>query len=476
MNTTTEQDLRLGLLNSLLTTPHRKLEQLKDLHASILTADPLFYGHLAVWYSTHGDVRDHLEVMISFLLISTLKEHRDAGFILLQKLAPYQVGRVVDFMKIHLNKLPRSTRSAVKQYLKTRESNIQQFDGAVMRQRTAMKHLYASLHIKPSERANAILFQNNPPEGSATYWVKMLAKAVDDSARAMLIVSKRIPYPVAVGAIRKLTPTVLVALIDSMSPAETINNLKSLKDRGALDHPEIKELVDAKLTQAKKSSRVSAFKATTAAAVAGVEQAIVDQLSEVAESQIKAKGRITRSTALLIDKSSSMDEAIEVGKQIATMISTIATANLFVYAFDTIPYAINPKGSSLKDWDGAFRGICSAGKTSIGCGIEALRRKQQRVEQIVIITDENENEKPYLCDSLKTYISEYGDVNIVIVKVGTWKYSTLEDNLRKSDVAFETLEFTGDYFSLPNLIPMLTQSSRLEMLLEILETPLPIRE
>jgi hypothetical protein len=42
-------------------------------------------------------------------------------------------------------------------------------------------------------------------------------------------------------------------------------------------------------------------------------------------------------------------------------------------------------------------------------------------------------------------------------------------------VAFDTFTFAGDYYSLPNLVPLLTRPSRLELLMEILETPLPER-
>jgi len=88
---TAENDLRLEMLNSLLTTPHRQLEQVADLHLDMMANDPLFYGHLATWYHKKGEVRDHQEVFIAYLLTSDLTEHRDAGFILLQDLPPYQV-------------------------------------------------------------------------------------------------------------------------------------------------------------------------------------------------------------------------------------------------------------------------------------------------------------------------------------------------------------------------------------------------
>ena len=59
-----EKDLRLEMLNSLLTTPHRDLGKVAEVHADMLELDPLFYGHLAVWYHANGDVRDHKEVFV----------------------------------------------------------------------------------------------------------------------------------------------------------------------------------------------------------------------------------------------------------------------------------------------------------------------------------------------------------------------------------------------------------------------------
>lgn len=80
-----ERDLRLEMLNSLLTTPHRKLEQVAEIHKLIVELDPIFYGHLAVWYQRNGDVRDHKEVFVGHLLTSDLTKHRDAGFMMLQE-------------------------------------------------------------------------------------------------------------------------------------------------------------------------------------------------------------------------------------------------------------------------------------------------------------------------------------------------------------------------------------------------------
>lgn len=471
-----ERDLRLEMLNSLLTTPHRKLEAVTEIHQLIIELDPIFYGHLAVWYHNNGDVRDHKEVFVGNLLTSNLNEHRDAGFVMLQTFPPYEVARVVDFMKQQRNKLPRCARTAVQRYLSKREANPEFFDRAVLRSRKSVKHLYASLHIKPSERANAILFKETPPEGSLPYKLKQLAKAATPTEQAQMIVEHRIPYTVAVGAIKQITPTVLVALINSMTPQEVINNLNALKSRGAMDNPEVKQLIDAKLEAAAQSNRVSAFKARVAADATELDAETAQKLERVTNEQVKKRGKIVKPTGLLVDKSGSMEQAVEIGKRLASMISGVTEADLFVYAFDTMPYAVQAQGNELTDWEKAFLHVRAGGGTSIGCALEAMRLKRQVVEQIILVTDEGENSAPYFAETYQAYCQTLNAFpEVVIVKVGHCS-DWVETQLKKKQIPVETFTFKGDYYSLPNLIPLLSRPSRLELLLEIMDTPLPVRD
>ncbi len=94
-----ERDLRSDLLNTLLTSPHRDLGPLQQTHQKMLRQDPLFYVHLAAWYADHGQVRDHQEMFSALLCLSDFEGHRDAGLALLNRLPPYEVARVVDFIK-----------------------------------------------------------------------------------------------------------------------------------------------------------------------------------------------------------------------------------------------------------------------------------------------------------------------------------------------------------------------------------------
>jgi hypothetical protein len=515
-----EKDIRLTLLNTLLTTPHRNLSAIYPIHQQMITQDPRFYVQVAAWYADHGDVRDHKEMFVINLALSQFEGHRDVGLAMLRNLPPYEVARVVDFIKgqevtgqkpkekskplgkkaakaqkgkqekqptqekpkppkekvgLFVN-VPRSMRTEIQRYLRERERDPQRLDSALIHGRSAMKRLYAGLHIQPSERSQAILFANQPPEDSPLHAIKQIAKAESPAEQARAIAEHRIPYRVAASLIREMTPMVLAALIDVMTPQEVINNMGSLKKHGAFENEDVKKLVEAKLGEARSDKRVSAYKAKVAIQAAGVSGELAEKLDEITETQVKAKGTIKRPTALLLDKSGSMQIALEVGRQLGSMISAICESDLFAYAFDSMPYPIQTKGASLADWEKAMAGIHAGGSTSCGAALEWMRKKKQRVEQIIMVTDEGENHAPLFKDAYTTYAQELATrPDVIFVKVGQ-SSKQLEDACAQMGISPSTFEFKGDYYALTNLIPLLTRPSMLELLMEIMEYPLPKRK
>ena len=61
---TREQDIRVEILNTLLTTPHRALDKIWPVYEELIGKDPRFYVRLAAWYADNGDVRDHKETFV----------------------------------------------------------------------------------------------------------------------------------------------------------------------------------------------------------------------------------------------------------------------------------------------------------------------------------------------------------------------------------------------------------------------------
>ncbi|HEX2915194.1 MAG TPA: vWA domain-containing protein [Chloroflexia bacterium] len=478
--TATERDVRVQILNSFLTTPHRKLEELAPLHAEALEQDPLFYSRLALWYFEKGEVRDHKALFVAHLLTSPYAEFREAGWVLLQSLAPFEVARVLDHAKRVIGKTPRVLKSAVTHYLKTRENNIRQFDGAAIRARNDLKHLYASLRLKPGERAQSILFEEKPPEDSPLAALKLLAKAESAEEQARLILEHKIPYTTAIGAIKQISPAVLVALIESMSPQEVINNLAALKRRGALDHREVKALIDAKLEAAATDKRVSSMKAKKAIEVADLDAETERTLVEVTDRRVADKVEIRRPTTLFVDKSSSMTRAIEVAKQLAALASAVMTAEFKVYAFDTAAFEVKPavksgKRPALSDWEAAFKFIKASGSTSIGAPLPKMIKERVYVEQIVLVTDEGENTTPFFPEAWEEYVKEMKVAPSVIIIQVDGSNDYFYRRLVERGIEVVRYEFKGDYYSLPNLLPLLALPTRAELVSAIMERELPQR-
>jgi len=198
--------------------------------------------------------------------------------------------------------MPTSLKKEIKSFLEYLESDNDLFDSAVMKSAKSLKGLYASIHRRPPKRHNEVLFLRKYPEDSKLSVYKKISGAKNPEEAANLIVKNKIPYRVAVGLIDNMTPTILAALINSMTPQEVINNIASLKDHGTYDNEDLKKLIESKLEKAKKSSNVATLKSKTAKNTGRIkDESIEKKLDEISDAQIKRKGTITVPTALLVD-------------------------------------------------------------------------------------------------------------------------------------------------------------------------------
>jgi hypothetical protein len=187
-----------------------------------------------------------------------------------------------------------------------------------------------------------------------------------------------------------------------------------------------------------------------------------------------------RKTALFVDKSGSMTQAIEIAKQLAALISAVITAEFHVYAFDTAAFEIKAKvpggkRPSLSDWEAAFKFIKANGGTSIGVALAKMTKERVYVEQIVLVTDEGENTAPHFRDAWTEYAKEmHVAPGVIIVKVGN-SHAPFERGLQERGIEVMGYEFKGDQYSLPNVLPLLAMPSRSELVDIIIGYELPRR-
>jgi len=469
-----EKGVRSRLLDSFVKASHGELTAFSALHLEALQRDPLFYGHLARWYFAHGSIRDHQELFAAHLLTSPHPEHREHGYVLMQALRPYQVERVVRYCKETLSYPTRALRSAVRFYLRRREGSVQWFDEHVIRRRGSLKYLYSSLHIRPSPRADLVLFKDSPPEESRVFMARQLEKFKDDPARqAEMILRHRIHFTTAVGAIKHFTPGVIFALATVLTPQQAINILSFFEKRGGLRDSSTRQVIEEKIRRGATESRVSDFKSLVALEKVKADGELADRLLAMTQERLRNRGRITVPTAIFVDKSGSMQQCIEIGRLLATMCSSLAESELYVHAFDGYSFEIRPRGAGFADWQRAFACITADGCTSIGAPLRSLMDKE--IEQILIISDGEENTAPRFRDALQAYEAKHRrKVRVVFLKVSATAHTPLDDDLKGRDGM--VIPFAGDYYTLPNVIPMLCTGDNYELVDEVMQLPLHTKD
>lgn len=180
----------------------------------------------------------------------------------------------------------------------------------------------------------------------------------------------------------------------------------------------------------------------------------------MSQADARAGGAKVRPTALLIDKSGSMHEAIEVGLRLGPLIARASPAGLYAYAFDVIPYPIEGVNGNPATWEKALAGMTPGGSTSCGVAIEMMRRRRQRVEQLVMVTDEDENTEPFFLEALRGYAREMELLPRVLFVKTRGAGTRLEAQCLRSKIAVQTYQFTGSFHDLPELLPMLVRPGR----------------
>lgn len=487
-----EQNFRLKMLNTFLRTPHRRKEQFREVHEDFLNQDPECYAHLAAWYSDNQDIRDHKELFAAYLIGNNFDQrYREAGLALLRELPPYQVARVVKDIKENIGKVPTSLKTEVKRYLREREENKAWFDSSVLYGRKHLKYLYATFRIKPggpkvtinykgdeieTTYADAILFKGVYPDNSKLPVLRDIEHSNNEKEIAELIVNNNIPFRVAVGLIDEVTPMIMIAMLNNMSPQDVINHLGMLKRHGCMDNDKVKSIIMDKLEEAKENNRVHTMKTKVAAEHSQADGEISQALTDVADTKVQQKGEITRPTAIFVDASGSMHNAIEVGKNLASIASAIAKDDLYVYAFDEMARKVNSQGTNLSDWDKAFKPIKANGGTSIGCVLNKLLKDEKYVENIVIITDEGENRSPYFINVYEKYVDKMNVRPAVVILRVDAKTDKFQRDCKRSGIETSVYNFDGDYYALQEVIPLLSKPSATDLLEEILEYPLPERK
>lgn len=527
---------RQVLFQQLMNVPHRQLTPMVHAFMGALDDDPDFIGRACVHLATGGTkIRDQADAAIVTLLFrSDFPQFREAGLCALggrglyptiqpedldiPGLPPYRLLRVVryldspwintstngdvlsrhfsatdaqgameadakragvdvDSVRAHVDmqhvRASRAIRSFLCDWIEQLARDQNRLDGVVLNNRREFTRVVTAHHIKVPSIVQAFLF-GDAPAGSKVAVLKQIAKSDDLAEQVRLTIENHIPYRIAAAVLPKKSPAVAMALIEVMSPTEALNSRAWVERSGLLEFPEVKDVYLRKVANAQRSVASAEHRRSAQGTNAEV-QAAIDNAKERA---VQADAKIERDTVLLVDRSSSMREAIEIACQFGSRIAPLVTGQLGVAAFHEYGQLINIQGDrgSYQAWKHAFSTIRPIGRTSMEAGLGAALNGGFMPEQVVIVTDEGENVGDYV-QALQNYIprSEYDNVHTVVINVGASHESRFTEQIRRVGLRVDRFVYSGDYYVLDQVVSLLGGPPAKTFVETILETPLPYR-
>ena len=467
------------LIAELSRSAHGDLKQYLPIVKGAAKNDSEFLAHLIAWNENKGQIRDSKVA----LPVATLNVWHDKDELVenslahMAKLDPRNLVKAVRFGKdIKLKGNGRTVTRLVEAYLREREKKRGWWDATALQHRTSVKTLYALCHIKPSTRANKILFEKDYPKNSAFYWVSQLRNLTPKDA-ADAIINKDIPFQIAIGALggKAKDPDVVLALIEAMSPTQLTNSVKMLEKMGLNTNPALKAAFELGL-QKVASSKKTTFKASRAIEALDDDSPVKEKLKRTQEKQIDALDKIKGRWLVLGDKSGSMHSAIEASRQIAATLSRMVEDDVWLVFFDTTPAkVINAKGKTYEELVEETKRVSANGGTSIGCGLQYILDKGIEVDGIAVVSDGGENAHPVFSSVYKRYTDMVGkDIPVYFYDLEGEPDRYFLENLKQFGIdvqVFDIRKTKVDYYSLPNLIQTM-RTNRYGLIDEIMETRL----
>ena len=475
-----ETDVRLEMIDSILKTPHGNFTSLPELHKKCMTADLLFYLKLAMYYQEVGKVRDHNKVFAAAIATSGAYEFRKLGGYLMFGLNPK------DFLttaKMAMSDFGGSTggkRRGLRKYSEIfvrdmeKQADIGRGANRFLENSKFLRKLFTIFRIAPSLRTAVSLHlykAGNKPDATAYLpflAIKKLSKTEDEQTICEIIDANKLPPLTTLGALKiKLTPAIAASLVKGMSPKQLQNFTGMLQKKGLLEDPDFKKAVTAKL---KKGGKNLSMRGTVAAKKLGKD---ADIMKDATDSFVKSLPMIRGKKILLcIDKSKSMEKAIILGKDAAsTLASKVENPeeNLLILAFGATAGIVPlPVKKTFSEFEITFRYMTADGSTSIGVCIEKALEMGFTPDTVVFITDGRENTPPFFETVLSN--SDLKLTRFVTCLVGDIIEDVKISNtlIKSRGFEVENVDFSkGDYYSLPNVIELISKGGVRELIKHI---------
>lgn len=237
----------------------------------------------------------------------------------------------------------------------------------------------------------------------------------------------KLPYETVTGAI-KPSKAVWEALLYQMPTFALLRHMNAMQRAGVLEEKRNLDFVVNRITdeQALKKAKIMPFRLATAFRQVDHPE-LRDALREAAELTFDNLPELGEKTAIFLDISGSMNgQYLEIGSVFALALYKKTQGSSLFWLFDTEVVDARPsrKDSILTQ----AAQIHARGGTDTGTPVRKLIQERRKVDQIIIITDEQQNSGSPFYEQLRLYRSKVNrDVKAFVVDIAPYQRAMVPD-------------------------------------------------
>lgn len=428
---TEEQYLQTLLTNTLGSTFYADqselLEDAHQLHHEMAQTNPQFMAKAIVFARNEGFMR--LQPLFGLAILSSYRSDLFARIFMQVVRIPSDLS---DFLTI-LEGLGRGQGGrAVKRQVNRFLAGVSEYWALKYNGRGrgySLGDAIATAHPRPADLKQQALFRymrGQEANMSLIPQIEALEKlkcAASEADQLHWIEAGRLPYETVTGAI-KPTKDVWAALLHQMPTFALLRHLNALTRAGVFEKEEHLAYAVSRLTdrEALRKSKILPFR--FAKAFHQVEQPeLRDALREAVELTFDNLPELGDKTAIFLDISGSMNgEYLQIGSVFALALYKKTKGNSLFWLFDT--EVVDAKPSRHDSILSQAERIHTRGGTDTGAPVRKLLAERKFVDQIIIITDEQQNSGSPFYEALLRYRSKVNPkVKAFIVDIAPYRYA-----------------------------------------------------
>ncbi len=282
------------------------------------------------------------------------------------------------------------------------------------------------------------------------------------------IVDQRLSYKEVVGRLPKdigLTPAIMAALVPSLSERDLRLMTPTLEELGLMADPEIRGLWESAIQKSTDQRGLHIAKNVKS-------KDLQEKLEQAADVAVKKAADEANAddvhVMFLIDKSGSMQGAVEQSKEALTRIAAgFSLDRLHIACFDTMGTVLRPKAASRAAIEHMLAGIQAGGGTVHAAAVRAIATSGVRIPNdhrllVIVVGDEAGESGQSLADMFRNCGYKPGALAILI-NVAVTRGTTIRDCARVLGVGLAEIEIKqlDDPYQVPRVIRALLDTPAL---------------